>query len=55
MNVSDEDDDDLVAHLWVELLVPGREERGGHVEPLAVQAQLTGECHLATKFKVKTM
>ena len=40
VNINDEHHGALVAHLWVELLVPGSEERCGDVEPLAVQTQL---------------
>merc|ERR1719308_210660 len=47
VNINDEHHGALVAHLWVELLVPGGEEGGGHIQPLAIQAELQ---HLRCSF-----
>merc|ERR1719228_2036656 len=47
IHVDDKHHGALVAHLRVELLVPGGEEGGGHVQPLPVQTELQ---HLRSSF-----
>ena len=37
---------DLAAHVRVELLVPRREQGGGDIQPLSIQAQLSSECQV---------
>lgn len=48
----------LLLHIWVELLVPGAEERVGHIQPLAIQPGAgrqssrglpCGPCHRGTQ------
>ena len=36
----------LVAHVRVELLVPGGEQGGGDIQPLSIQTQLSGNCQV---------
>merc|ERR1719348_2334572 len=52
INIDHEHHGALVAHLRVELLVPGGEQGGGHVQPLPIQAELQ---HLRSSLYLLTL